>query len=359
MAPIAAKAVQTPALGLSTSEIGHVEEVDYSWYDSDTKNIFYPQSPILNYKPKQECYMYEYYRENEEPLTIKECLFLYQKILRLRNNDSRKVNAVSEASVTTRISTEGALKITQTEPSTTTSIPAPKKGEISTSQISKFPISEKVTTQAPISSEFWTSEPFVIDDSGILDAFSETASSSNEDDSSVESAASTTANELATTTVAKTTTTQSDNYYDCLSKKYVSFDGIELTFEECQTLAEMIPRDLLPLYMKDATVDESLPPTADESLTTAHKAFILKLIGLPECSDAKVRQVSKHFARRKVKVLSAEKNCPNISVRLQLTSGATKKHVSHLLPQCSRKSSTKRSCSNSSRFKPSFIFLLH
>ena len=57
-------------------------------------------------------------------------------------------------------------------------------------------------------------EPFVIDDSGILDAFSETAWSSNEDDSSVESAASTTANELATTTVAKTTTTQSDNYYD-------------------------------------------------------------------------------------------------------------------------------------------------
>ena len=41
--------------------------------------------------------MYEYYRENEEPLTIKECLFLYHKVSSVfskRGKNARKIFTV-------------------------------------------------------------------------------------------------------------------------------------------------------------------------------------------------------------------------------------------------------------------------
>ncbi|CAG5091679.1 Oidioi.mRNA.OKI2018_I69.PAR.g13194.t1.cds [Oikopleura dioica] len=329
MAPSTKFAVRTPALDLSTSaqDVEEIDEMDYSWYDSDTKASFYPRSPI-------ECYMYEYYRENEEPLTIAECLFLYQKILRFGNPEERRVTGVPATSVPSRVATEGALAEQHTEPYTMSTAASKTLGTHAGEQT---PLVPQRPSEAPASSwEIFTSEPFVVADLGILAAFSETTLSSNEDESSVEFAASLTANELVTEPMTETGP-QSD--YDCASKKYTSYDGIELTLEECESILALIPRDLLPLYMKHSTVAvlESLPPSASESSPNAPKAFLLELTGLPECSDAKARQLSKHLARRKVKTLSIERNCPNISLRLQLTSAATKKHVSHLLPRMLQK----------------------
>ena len=88
-------------------------------------------------------------------INYKKCAF---QILRLRkSNNSRRVNAVSPTSVTTRISTEGTLENTQTTPSTVTSISA-LETEGSADQIAKSGASlNEITTTLPISSEFWTS----------------------------------------------------------------------------------------------------------------------------------------------------------------------------------------------------------